>query len=130
MIKLMLNNVLVFEGILEKEQEFNISTELAYGLHQLTLEYMGKTNKDRDQAIEIDFINFEGIKADRFVWAGEYTPKYPEPWASEQHALGIELAEKHYNFKFLGWNGIWKLNFEMPIFTWIHQIENLGWIYD
>lgn len=130
MIRLMLNDMLVFQGRLEQAQVFDISTELPFGPHQLTLEYMDKTNSDRNQAIEIDYIDFEGIKADRFVWAGEYTPNYPEPWASEQRALGVELAEKHRNFKFLGWNGIWRLDFEMPIFMWIHQIENLGWIYD
>jgi hypothetical protein len=29
----------------------------------------------------------------------------------------------------MGWNGRWELNFRVPIFTWIHQLENLGWIY-
>ena len=130
MIRLMLNDITVFEGRLAAARVFDIATELPFGSHQLTLEYVGKTNSDINQAIEIDYIDIEGIKADRFVWAGEYTPNYPEPWASEQRALGIELAEKHRNFKFLGWNGIWRLDFEMPVFMWIHQIENLGWIYD
>ena len=130
MIKLMLNDNLIFEGILKTDQVFHISTELSVGQHHLTLEYTGKTNKVSDQAIEIDYIDFEGIKADRFVWAGEYTPDYPEPWVSEQRAAGIKLPIKRRNIKYLGWNGIWRLDFDMPIFTWIHQFENLGWIYN
>ena len=128
-IKLNLNDTIIFEGQLNAKHVFNISKELSFGQHCLILEYLDKTNNDINQAIEIDYVAFEGIKADRFVWAGEYTPIYPEPWASEQRALGIELAEKHKNFKYFGWNGIWRLDFEMPIFSWIHQIENLGWVY-
>lgn len=30
---------------------------------------------------------------------------------------------------YLGWNGMWKFQFEIPIFTWIHKLEGLGWIY-
>ena len=130
MIRLQLNDMQIFEGRLAEARVFSISADLSVGSHQLILEYMEKTNKDVDQAIEIDRIDFEGITADRFVWAGEYTPDYPEPWASEQRALGIELAEKRYDSTFLGWNGVWRLDFETPIFAWIHRIENLGWVYD
>ena len=130
MIRLTLDDTRIFEGKLASARVFDIARDLSVGLHSLTLEYTEKTNRDVDQAIEIDYIDFERITADRFVWAGEYTPNYPEPWASEQRALGIELSERRSNVKFLGWNGVWRLDFETPIFSWIHRIENLGWVYD
>jgi hypothetical protein len=69
---------------------------------------------------------FEGMSLDRFKWAGVYFPVYPEPWASTQ----IDLPKFHKSATYLGWNGQWELEFSVPIFTWIHKLENLGWIYD
>lgn len=40
------------------------------------------------------------------------------------------LPKFQTNATYLGWNGLWVLEFELPIFTWIHKLENLGWIYD
>ena len=76
-------------------------------------------------AVEIESVTVEGITVDRFKWAGIYTPNYPEPWASTQTNLQPTLQSATY----LGWNGRWELPFSVPIFTWIHQTENLGWIY-
>ena len=65
------------------------------------------------------------IQDPKFAWAGIYRPEYPEPWASEQTNLATELSSHTY----LGWNGTWRLTFGVPVFTWIHQVQNLGWIY-
>jgi hypothetical protein len=34
------------------------------------------------------------------------------------------------NHTYLSWNGKWTLTFDVPVFTWIHRVQNLGWIYD
>ncbi|CAB4133443.1 hypothetical protein UFOVP257_195 [uncultured Caudovirales phage] len=78
-----------------------------------------------DMAVEIESVTLEGITLDRVKWAAEYYPRYPEPWASTQTNLPTVVKYTTY----LGWNGRWNLNFTVPIFTWIHQTENLGWIY-
>lgn len=75
-----------------------------------------------DMAVEISSVSFAGIMLDRFRWAGEYTPDYPE-WLVNQQPV-IKSAT------YLGWNGRWELPFTTPIFTWIHQLENLGWLYE
>jgi hypothetical protein len=82
-----------------------------------------------DKAVRIDKIVFNNINSDRFVWAGKYIPIYPNPWAGEQLAQGIVLDPILRYHNYLGWNGTWSLDFTVPIFTWIHTIEDLGWVY-
>ena len=103
----------------------SISTQLSPGNHCLEIEHMNKDATDSDTALIIQSITFNSITSPNFVWAGIYTPVYPEPWASSQSNLAAELTNTGY----LGWNGVWRLEFTAPIFTWIHQVENLGWIY-
>lgn len=103
--------------------EFNV--DLVPGTHSFILEFANKTNSTPDMAVVIERVEFEGISTDRMRWAGLYYPVYPEPWASTQ----TDLKPVVDNATYLGWNGRWELPFTTPIFTWIHQLENLGWIY-
>ena len=97
----------------------------------LTVELTNKTDADSvpsqglDKAVIVESISFFDITDPQFVWAGEYRPCYPEPWASQQ--TNLETVLKNHNY--LGWNGKWTLTFDVPVFTWIHKIQNLGWIY-
>ena len=105
--------------------EFDV--DVAQGTHKFFLEFRNKTNHTPEMAIEIQQVSFEDIATDRMKWAGLYYPDYPEPWASQQTAP-LESVIKSSTF--LGWNGRWELEFSVPIFTWIHKLENLGWIYE
>lgn len=91
------------------------------GPMQLVIEHHGKRNHDPTTALIIEEIKFDDISNPRFVWEGIYRPSYP------YHMSGDEVLKYH---SYLGWNGIWTLDFSLPIYTWMHQIENLGWIYD
>jgi hypothetical protein len=97
----------------------------------ITVELLNKIDSDTvpdkglDKAVIIESVSFFGISDPKFVWAGEYRPEYPEPWASQQHELKPLLKSHTY----LGWNGKWTLTFDVPVFTWIHSVQNLGWIY-
>ena len=99
----------------------------------LTIELLNKTDADTipdkglDKAVVIESVSFFDIKDNRFVWLGEYCPEYPEPWYSEQTVKPNPLLKNH---TYLGWNGKWTLTFTVPVFTWIHRVQNLGWIYD
>jgi hypothetical protein len=121
-------------GLLETVKNFKIEPSLTVGQHTITVELCNKTDAntglDFDQAVEITGIMFDNIGTDRFVWAGEYTPCYPELWASQQLAAGYELKPVLTGCNYLGWNGQWCLTFTAPVFNWIHQIEHLGWRYD
>jgi hypothetical protein len=92
----------------------------------LEVVFMNKPEFDQDMAVTIDQVEFFGIADPKFVWAGVYSPKYPEPWYSQQPVTPpAELSQQTY----MGWNGMWRLDFTVPVFTWMHQTLNLGWIY-
>lgn len=86
-------------------------------------------HKQDQEAVIIDKISFFGISDPRFVWAGIYEPVYPEPWAEQQRSAGIDLKPCLTAHSYLGWPGKWALTFTVPVFTWIHHTQNLGWVY-
>ena len=98
----------------------------------LTVELLNKTDADTcpdkglDKAVIIESISFFDITDDQFIWQGVYKPDYPEPWYSEQAIKPEPLLKNH---TYLSWNGKWTLIFDLPVFTWIHRVQNLGWIY-
>lgn len=82
--------------------------------------HVDKLDSDPSTAVEIVSMSFFGITDPKFAWAGVYTPKYPA------HITGpAELPSQTY----LGWNGTWTLEFSVPVFVWMHQTLNLGWLY-
>ena len=92
----------------------------------LEVVFMNKPDHDPDMAVVIDQVEFFGISDPKFVWEGVYTPRYPEPWYSQQLQKPAEnLPQQNY----MGWNGTWRLNFTVPVFTWMHGVLNLGWVY-
>jgi hypothetical protein len=101
------------------------SLDLTTDVHRFFIEFRNKTNDTPDRMVIVDSVAVEGITTDRLKWSGTYTPTYPEPWASTQIDLTPTLAGATQ----MGWNGRWELSFAVPIFTWLHQTENLGWIY-
>ena len=92
----------------------------------LNVEFLEKQDQE---AVIIDQISFFGIKDPKFAWAGVYEPQYPEPWATEQRSQGHVLEPFLRSHTYLGWPGKWTLTFDVPVFTWIHKTQNLGWIY-
>lgn len=92
----------------------------------LEVEFMSKPDNDYIMAVIVDKIEFFSISDPRFAWAGVYTPDYPEPWFSQQ---AIPPQAHLPGQTYLGWNGVWRLDFTVPVFTWMHQQLNLGWLY-
>lgn len=105
------------------------------GLQTLLIKFLNKKDSDTilslglDKCVVIKQISFFGISDPKFIWIGEYKPCYPESWASQQRESGHPLDEVLTNTNTLSWNGEWKLEFDSPVFTWIHKLQNLGWIY-
>lgn len=87
----------------------------------LKIEHHGKADKDPITAVLVEEIKFNGITDPKFVWSGMYYPTYPK------HLTG-DAELKYHNY--LSWNGVWVLDFTLPIYTWIHKTLDLGWIYD
>lgn len=105
-----------------------IANPLSNGSHKVWIEFANKNynecvlEKNLDMAVEIKAVGFEEMFLDRFRWAGFYYPDYPADYPDKKPV--IESAT------YLGWNGRWELPFTTPIFTWIHRLENLGWLYE
>ena len=93
---------------------------------QLTVELIDK--KDQE-AVVVESVSFFGIQDPRFAWAGVYEPQYPELWATQQRDQGVVLKQHLSPHTYLSWPGKWTLTFDVPVFTWIHRVQNLGWIY-
>lgn len=123
-----------WNGCLESTKTFCHQWTAVEGTTNLSVEFLNKNNNDTveslDKAVIIKSLSLNGISSDRFLLQGIYQPIYPEPWATEQKNAGIDLPSELTNHTYLGWNGIWILSFDVPVFTWIHRVENLGWIYD
>jgi hypothetical protein len=116
----------------EKKINFNF---YAAGPERLSMTFINKRPSDTipekqlDKAVIIKSIDFFGIEDARFIWAGKYTPEYDTNWVQEQTLLGTAPLTVLTNTDRLSWNGTWVLEFDIPVFTWIHRLQSLGWIY-
>ena len=77
----------------------------------------------KDQLLHIKNIEIDEINLGALVYEGVYTPKYPEPWASQQRQAGVELQESLKNVTSMGHDGKWSFKFESPFYMWL--LENL-----
>ena len=115
--------------ILKQTETVTFDFLLDVGPHQLRVWFENKENSDSTTAVEIKDITIQGLTLDRVKWAGNYRPIYPEPWATTQRQEGNALPEVIPGGHYLGWLGTYTLDFEVPTFTWLHKIENLGWLF-
>ena len=93
-----------------------------HGTARVSIQQYGKDELDPSTALIIDEVKLNGISNPKFVYQGIYYPDYPK------HLLGSDKVLHHQNY--LSWNGVWHLDFTVPIYTWIHKTLDLGWIYD
>ena len=114
--------VIEFEAELTEESEYNLIIERSgKGKNQTVLDDKGKISKD--QLLHIKRIEIDEIDIGSLVYEGVYTPKYPEPWATQQREAGNDLRESFKNVTQMGFNGVWKFRFASPFYMWL--LENL-----
>lgn len=111
---------------LTQSQTFDFDFETDLAAESLVITHLNKAADDATTAVIVKQISFFEISDPRFVWLGRYTPEYPEPWYSQQDPRPDSVLT---NTGYLGWNGVWRLDFAVPVFTWIHQVQNLGWAH-
>jgi len=107
------------DQILTHTQDFEFDF-VAHDQAVVNVHHVDKLDSDPSTAVEILSVSFFGITDPQFAWAGMYTPVYPPHWPGPK-----ELPGQTY----LGWNGVWALEFSVPVFSWMHQKLNLGWLY-
>ena len=105
----------------DKEMQIKLFHK-GHGKSILTIEHYNKAELDSTTALIIEGIKFNQISNPKFVHQGIYYPDYPK------HLIGNDTVLPHKNY--LSWNGVWQLEFTLPIYTWIHKTLDLGWIYD
>lgn len=126
-IKVFVDDEMHYEGIIKKPTTVTFTTKLNFGSHKLKIV---KEKTQPNQLLTIDAIEIDGVNIRDIVWNYSYNlPEYPEPWASEQKALGITLEEKVMGETCLGHNGTWILNFTSPfymfVFDWMKANDKL-----
>ena len=120
-------------ALIDRLTVLTIDADLLVGTHNLIVDFINKKDSDcipsqnLDKTIKIKKVSFDSFNIPQFIYISTYTPVYPEPWYSEQTppppavVVGADL---------LGWNGCWQLNFESPVFPWIHRLGNMGWVWE
>ena len=133
LIRVAIDDHELYHDHLREFSTIEFSKQLPVRDYVLTLEFLNKKDSDTqgnlDKAVVIKSLSFMDIVSDNFIWQGLYTPTYPEPWATQQREAGNPPQPTLRHQTRLSWNGKWQVRFTVPIFTWIHQVENLGWIY-
>lgn len=96
------------------------SKDLSFGAHELSIQKTGSSIFDASQMIIIDQIKIDGIDCQNFIWnSSRFCPVYPEPWASQQHELGVILQKNIVGETHLGHDGIWTLEFKSPFYQFL-----------
>ena len=115
-------NVIEFEQEVEEGKEYNlIINRSGKGKNQTVINEKGDILKD--QLLHIKSMEIDEIDIGALVYEGIYTPKYPEPWATQQREAGIELPVSFKNVTNMGHDGEWKFKFKSPFYMWL--LENL-----
>jgi hypothetical protein len=79
-----------------------------------------KITQGLDQVLYIDSLAIDSTQIDSLLHTHSvFTPDYPEPWASQQRALGMPLAETIVGENILGHNGMWCLKFTSPFYQYL-----------
>lgn len=118
----------LFHDKISKDKVINFDVILPKGKNNLSVSFHNKKDSDtrleeqKDKVIVVKSIEFFGIQSNRFIWEGKYYPEYPSHMTDQPNVLS--------SHNYLSWNGTWVLEFTLPIFMWIHNVESMGWIYE
>ena len=114
--------VIEFVAELTEDSEYNLIIERSgKGKNQTVLD--GKGEIIKDQLLHIKGIEIDEIDIGALVYEGVYTPKYPEPWATQQRESGNDLKDSFKNVTKMGFDGTWNFKFGSPFYMWL--LENL-----
>jgi hypothetical protein len=81
---------------------------------QLTVEHRDRNPSDGVTAVVVNSVKINDIESDKIVYHGIYYP------------TGMPSRRTNY----VDFNGIWVLDFDAPVYTWLHKVLGLGWIYE
>jgi len=111
-------NVVEFEHELEEGKEYNLIINRSGKIKGQTV-INEKGDLLKDQLLHIKELEIDEINIGALVYEGVYTPRYPEPWASQQRKAGSKLEESFKNVTSMGHEGKWSFKFESPFYMWL-----------
>ena len=114
--------VIEFEEELTEGSEYNLIIDRSGKVKNQTV-INEKGDRLKDQLLHIKSIEIDEIDIGGLVYEGVYTPRYPEPWATQQRESGNDLKDSFKNVTEMGFNGEWKFTFASPFYMWL--LENL-----
>ena len=115
-------DMIEFEHELTESEKYElIINRSGKGKNQTVINDKGDILKD--QLLHIKSIEIDEIDIRALVYEGEYTPKYTEPWATQQRESGNDLKDSFKNVTKMGFDGQWKFAFGSPFYMWL--LENL-----
>jgi len=122
-VAVMIDDKEIFNNKIEEKITIKSTADLDDGNHTIQLKLSGKTDEDtviddknesilKDVILNVHDIRFDDISVGKNLWSNSsYYPDLDRVLDSTKH---------HVN---LGLNGIWKFNFETPVYIWL--LENL-----
>ena len=111
-------DVIVFEHELDEDAEYNLKIKRSGKKGKQTV-INDKGDILRDQLLHIKELEIDEINIGALVYEGVYTPRYPEPWASQQRKAGSKLEESFKNVTSMVHEGKWSFKFESPFYMWL-----------
>ena len=84
------------------------------GPANLSVELIEKQSTDPTTAVIVKSVKLNDIEHIQNTYQGMY---YPHDKDARRDT-------------YLAWNGVWTLDFTVPVYTWMHKTQGLGWIYD
>lgn len=134
-IIVLFNDVELFSGKLLHNKTFTHTSDAECTEHSISVLFFNKTDSDYnaeknlDKAVIIEQVKFFGISSNYSMLKSKYTPIYSKAYISTLKKSKEPIKKKLIGCNYMGWNGTWKITFNVPVFEWIHKTENLGWIY-
>lgn len=71
------------------------------------------------QVCHLSGLKIDSIDLTRIMNHSRFLPKYPEIWHMEQTQQGIHWPDHHNGWTSWGWNGVWELVYQTPVYTWL-----------
>jgi hypothetical protein len=132
-IILSIDKTIIYRGELPNDGVFKYVGNVSDGTHIISLELLNKSDSDcvdgYDKAVIIDKILFFVIDSKQVLFNSRYVPDYSESYRKTSMNNGTLLDDSLTSCNYMGWNGVWEVEFSAPVFTWLHTVENLGWVY-
>lgn len=103
-----------YDCVLLNPTWFNFNYNGHAGTERLTVEHKNRKPSDGVTAVIVKNVKFNDIDHASHVYQGLYYPN--------------NMDQRQTNY--IDWNGIWVLDYTVPVYTWMHNTQGLGWIYD